>query len=164
MAAVQRPCRHAAMRCRAAVCACAVAAAGAVLAAACAARAPADATALVRGMLTHGAAAWNRRDLAGFVADYAPDSATTFVSGGHVRHGFEWIRQHYAATFAPGAPHDSLRFEDVEARPLGGDFVLATARYVLFRSDSITSSGPFTLILHRTNGQWKIVHDHTSTD
>jgi uncharacterized protein (TIGR02246 family) len=142
---------------------CRIATVGAVLGA-CATRAASNPTPLVQTMLTHSAAAWNRRDLAGFVADYAPDSSTTFVSGGHVRHGFDWIRQNYATTFAPGAPHDSLRFDEVEARALGTDFILATARYILFRGDSITSSGPFTLILRHVNGQWKIVHDHTSRD
>jgi uncharacterized protein (TIGR02246 family) len=164
MVGAGRPHRREGMRRRAAACAYELAAVGALLAAACATRAPTNPTSVVQAMLTRSAAAWNRRDLAGFVGDYAPDSATTFVSGGHVRHGFEWIRRNYAPTFAAGAPHDSLRFEEVEARTLGADFILATARYTLFQGDSVTSSGPFTLILRRMNGQWKIVHDHTSRD
>jgi uncharacterized protein (TIGR02246 family) len=164
MVGAGRPHRHAGNGCRAAARMCGIATVSVVLAAACAAPAASDPTALVQTMLTHSAAAWNRRDLAGFVADYAPDSSTTFVSGGHVRHGFDWIRQNYATAFAPGAPHDSLRFEEVEARALGNDFMLATARYILFRGDSITSSGPFTLLLRHVSGQWKIVHDHTSRD
>jgi uncharacterized protein (TIGR02246 family) len=131
---------------------------------ACAPNPPSDPTGLVREMLTRSADAWNRRDLDAFVGDYAADSTTTFVSGGHVRQGFAWIRGNYAATFAPAAVHDSLRFEEVEARSLGIDHLLATARYVLFRRDSVTSSGPFTLILRRTQGAWKIIHDHTSRD
>ncbi len=164
MGEAARPPRHEETRCRAAARVCAIAVVSAVVAAACATRAPADPTALVRAMLTRSAAAWNRRDLAAFVGDYAPDSGTTFVSGGHVRHGFAWIRRNYEPTFAPGATHDSLRFAEVEARALGDDFILATARFTLFRGDSVTSSGPFTLILQRMNGQWKIVHDHTSSD
>ena len=165
MAGAGRPRRREGMRCRAVAHVYLLAAGGALLAA-CAARAPGDPTARVQAMLARSAAAWNRRDLAGFVGDYAPESTTTFVSDGHVRHGFDWIRQHYAPTFAPGGrtPHDSLRFAEIEARALGDRFILATARYTLFRGDSVTSSGPFTLILQRLNGQWKIVHDHTSTD
>jgi ketosteroid isomerase-like protein len=59
---------------------------------------------------------------------------------------------------------DSLRFENVHARPLGPDYAMATARFVLFRGDSTTASGPFTLVLHRMDGRWKIIHDHTSSD
>ncbi len=115
-------------------------------------------------MLDSSAAGWNARNLDKFIAAYADDSGTTFVAGGHLHHGFAWIRRNYEPTFAPGATHDSLRFAEVEARALGDDFILATARFTLFRGDSVTSSGPFTLILQRMNGQWKIVHDHTSSD
>jgi ketosteroid isomerase-like protein len=52
----------------------------------------------------------------------------------------------------------------VAGRGLGSDYILATARFVLFRGDSITGSGPFTLVLQRIDGAWKIVHDHTSSD
>lgn len=131
---------------------------------ACRDQAVPDPTNLVTQLLTRSADAWNRGDLAAFVADYADEPKTTFVSGGRAQHGFEWIRSNYEPAFAPGATHNSLRFEEVEARWLGDNHLLATARYVLFQGDFVTSSGPFTLILRRTNGQWKIIHDHTSRD
>ncbi len=125
---------------------------------------PPDALAVVDTMMDRGAEAWNRGDFEAFVGDYAPESTTTFVSGGRVQHGFEWIRQNYAPVFAPDAARDSLRFESLEGRALDDDYLLATARYVLFRGDSVTSSGPFTLVLKRISGRWKIIHDHTSRD
>jgi uncharacterized protein (TIGR02246 family) len=118
----------------------------------------------VRGLLTRSAAAWNTGDLDGFVSDYAVDSLTAFVSGGRPQYGYDWIRDHYAPTFADGAQRDSLRFEAIAARSLGTTHVLATARFVLFRGDSVTASGPFTLVLTRTDGRWLIIHDHTSSD
>ncbi len=126
--------------------------------------APPDPTQTVQAILEASADAWNRGDLEGFVSDYADDSTTTFVSGGRVRYGFDWIRGNYAPRFQPGALRDSLRFENVDARALGREYLLATARFVLFRADSVTASGPFTLVLRRIGGQWKIVHDHTATD
>ena len=114
--------------------------------------------------MASSAAAWNRGDLATFVGDYAAESTTTFISQGHAQHGFDWIRRNYEPGFAPGAIRDSLRFEEVEARALGPNYILATARYVLFRGDSVTSSGPFTLVLRRAGATWKIIHDHTSRD
>lgn len=118
----------------------------------------------VTQMLERSAAAWNRGDLDAFVADYAADTRTGFVADGRVHYGFDWIRSRYAPAFAPAADRDSLRFEDVAARPLGPRHALATARFVLERSDSVTASGPFTLILERHDTEWKIVHDHTSHD
>jgi uncharacterized protein (TIGR02246 family) len=113
-------------------------------------------------LLNDAAAAWNRGDLDGFVSTYAVESTTTFVSGGEVQRGFDWIRSNYAPRFEPSAERDSLRFEDLETRALGEGHALATAHYVLFRSDSATDSGIFTLVLRRTDDGWLMIHDHTS--
>jgi uncharacterized protein (TIGR02246 family) len=137
-----------------------------VLAVGCASgdRPVADPTPGVRTMLTQSAEAWNAGDLDRFVGDYADDTTTSFMAGGAPHYGFGWIRSNYAPRFEPGAVRDSLRFENVHARPLGPDYAMATARFVLFRGDSTTASGPFTLVLHRMDGRWKIIHDHTSSD
>jgi uncharacterized protein (TIGR02246 family) len=123
-----------------------------------------DLVALVSAQFDRAAADWNRGDLDGFMSDYARDSLTGFVSNGRVERGFEWIRDHYAPVFQPGATRDSLRFESLQARPLGGDYALVTARYVLHKDGATTSSGPFTLVMQRQADGWKILHDHTSSD
>lgn len=126
-----------------------------------------DSRELVRAFtaqLDRSASDWNRGDLDGFMADYARDSLTGFVSGGRVQRGYDWIREHYAPRFKPGVTRDSLRFEDVQARPLGADHALLNARYVLYRGGSTTSSGPFTLVMQRQPNGWTILHDHTSSD
>ncbi|MGH7631339.1 MAG: YybH family protein [Gemmatimonadales bacterium] len=110
------------------------------------------------------AADWNRGDLDGFMADYARDSLTGFVSEGRVQRGYDWIRKRYAPLFGPGAQRDSLRFDGVAARPLGAEFALVTARYLLHRGGATISSGPFTLVMQRQPDGWKILHDHTSSD
>jgi uncharacterized protein (TIGR02246 family) len=114
--------------------------------------------------LDRSATDWNSGDLDGFMADYARDSLTGFVSGGRVQRGYDWIREHYAPLFKDGAQRDSLRFENVEARPLGSEHALLNARYVLYRGGATTSSGPFTLVMQRQSDGWKILHDHTSSD
>jgi uncharacterized protein (TIGR02246 family) len=144
----------------------------AVLLAACHSAAPSQAPQPDRGQLAAlftrqlGRAAddWNRGDLDGFVSDYARDTSTTFVDGRRARHGFQFIRENYAPRFAPGAPRDSLRFEEVEARPLAPRIALLTARFILFRSGRTTASGPFTLVMERQSDGWKILHDHSSND
>lgn len=125
---------------------------------------PPDPTDAVRVMLAASADAWNRGDLDAFLTDYAADSMTSFVAGGQVHYGIDWIREHYAPAFEPNATRDSLRFETLAARALDENHALATARYVLFRGDSVISSGPFTLVLRRIDGNWKIIHDQTSRD
>jgi uncharacterized protein (TIGR02246 family) len=125
---------------------------------------PSDPGAIVTTMLESSARAWNAGDLEGFIDDYADDSMTTFMADGHAQYGFDWIRSNYARQFGPEAARDSLRFEEFAARALGPDHILATARYILYRGDSTTSSGPFTLVFEHRRGEWRIIHDHTNAD
>src|SRR5207245_6092137 len=116
-------------------------------------------------MLRRSAADWNRGDLAGFMSDYARDSLTSYVSGGHVQYGWQKLFDRYQATyFAPGKTRDSLTFEEVRVRRLAPDLAFCTARFKLMRGDSITASGPFTLVLEKRGARWYILHDHTSSD
>lgn len=126
-----------------------------------------DAAVLTRQFETQfqrSADAWNRGDLDAFVSDYAADTLPTFMAGGHLHRGHEWIREHYAPLFQPGARRDSLRFEEFHVRPLTDDLALITARFILFRGDSTTASGPFTLLMQYQAKGWKILHDHSSSD
>jgi len=126
-----------------------------------------DRAALTRHLsdqLDRAAGDWNRGDLAAFMSDYAAESTTTYVDGRRSRHGFDFIRNNYAPRFAPGARRDSLHFEEVEVRPLSPTLALVTARFILQRGDSITASGPFTLVMERRSEGWKILHDHSSSD
>jgi uncharacterized protein (TIGR02246 family) len=118
----------------------------------------------VETMLRESAAAWNRGDLEAFLDDYSRAATTTYIGGGGIVVGWEGIRDRYAPLFATDAERDSLRFESLRARHLGALYVLVTARWVLYRGDTVTASGPFTLIVRRVSGGWKIIHDHSSSD
>ncbi len=119
----------------------------------------------IAALLARSAGDWNRGDLAGFMSDYAPDSQTSYLSGGHVQYGWQELYERYrTAYFAPGQARDSLAFEEVRVRPLTTDLAYCTARFKLLRGDSVTASGPFTLILQKRGDRWLILHDHTSAD
>ena len=136
-----------------------------VIAAACAAPPSGNPQADITAMLARSASDWNRGDLAGFMSDYAHDSLTSYVSAGHVMYGWQPLFDRYQKTyFAPGKSRDSLAFEEVHVRPLAPDLALCTARFKLLRHDSVTASGPFTLLLRKRSGRWLILHDHTSSD
>jgi hypothetical protein len=49
--------------------------------------------------------------------------------------------------------------------PLGEAHALALGKYVLYRPEEegrITSTGFFSLVLRQVEGEWTIIHDHTS--
>jgi uncharacterized protein (TIGR02246 family) len=111
-------------------------------------------------LLEHGARAWNRGDLDGFVSDYTTDA--TFVTSRGLVRGTAEIKARYAARFAPGAVRDSLTFRLLDAERLGPRTASLVATYVLTRGDSVTSMGPTSLVLRKVAGRWKIAHDHSS--
>ncbi len=111
-------------------------------------------------MLEHGAVAWNAGDLDGFVSDYTPDA--TFVTSRGLVRGAAEIRARYQARFGPGASRDSLTFALLDVERLGPDAAWMVATWTLFRGDSVTSSGPTSLVLKKVGGRWRIAHDHSS--
>jgi uncharacterized protein (TIGR02246 family) len=139
-------------------------AAAAALLSGCAARAG-DPQAEIAAMLRRSARDWNHGDLAGFMGDYAHDSLTSYVTAGHVQYGWQKLYDRYQTVyFAPGKHRDSLSFVEVRVRPLAPDLAFCTARFELHRGDSLTASGPFTLIVQKRGDRWLILHDHTSAD
>ena len=120
----------------------------------------------IAAMMARSAANWNRGDLDAFVDDYLPGDTTTYVGGRGILRGTPPIRASYAPRFAPGGVRDSLSFVLLDVDPLAPDVANVIARYVLARHvagrDSITASGPTSLVMRRVQGRWRIVHDHSS--
>ena len=120
----------------------------------------------IAAMLVRSAANWNRGALDAFVDDYLPGDTTTYIGGRGILRGTAPIRAAYAPRFAPGGVRDSLSFVLLDVDPLAPDVVNVIATYVLSRRvtgrDSVTATGPTSLVMRRVEGRWRIVHDHSS--
>jgi uncharacterized protein (TIGR02246 family) len=123
---------------------------------------PAGARAEIAAMMARSAEAWNRGDLDAFVADYAPGDGTTYIGSRGITRGVDAIRSVYAPRFAAGGMRDSLSFRNLEVDLLAPDVANTIATYVLMRGDSVTATGPTSLVMRRVGGRWLIVHDHSS--
>lgn len=122
----------------------------------------------IGAMLQASASSWNTGDLDGFLDDYSDEPGLTFVGGGTVIRGRAEVRRRYLESYwAPGSRRDSLRFRDLEIRPLGPTHALAHGRYELYRPGDeveVTGRGRFTLVLRLDDDRWSIVHDHSSPE
>lgn len=107
------------------------------------------------------AAEWNRGDLEGFLAPYS--DSTTFVGSAGLVRGKAQLRETYRRSYwREGArPNQTLRFQDIEVRPLGTNHALAVGRYQLSGGER-PQSGWFSLTWVRTRDGWRILHDHSS--
>jgi len=108
------------------------------------------------------AAAWNKGDLEGFMGGYWRSPDLTFSSGGKLTRGWQPMldrfREHYADKSAMG----KLTFSDLEVTDLGADSAMVLGRWRVEAKEQ--SSGAFSLVMRRIDGQWVVIHDHTSSD
>jgi beta-aspartyl-peptidase (threonine type) len=132
--------------------------------AALAAETPAgDPRADVRAVLDAQVEAWNRGDLEGFMAGYWRSPELVFCSGATVTKGWDATLARYRQRYqAEGREMGRLGFDAIEVLTLGPDAAAARGAWRLRMSDGQQPHGLFTLLLRRTEGAWRIVHDHTS--
>ena len=121
-----------------------------------------DADAAIRSVLAAQQAAWNRQDLAGFMAGYARGDQTRFASGGDVTRGWQTVFDRYARRYSTAEAMGRLNFSAVEITVLGDDSAVAFGRWELERSAD-RPWGLFTLVFRRLPEGWRVVHDHTSS-
>ena len=98
-----------------------------------------------------GSTAMTLRELYG---DGDPESAANFTA----------ILERYRRSYGSPAKMGTLTFSEIEVRPLGTGFALATGKFFLKRTSEGggDASGHFSLVLHKGADGWKIIHDHTS--
>ena len=120
-------------------------------------------TAEVRAVIESQQAAWNRGDIEGFMEGYAKEDGITFLSGDSLTRGWKTVLERYRKNYDSRARMGTLGFSELELKPLSPFYTMVTGRFQLTRENGETPHGRFTLVLRRTNGGWRIVHDHTSS-
>ena len=106
--------------------------------------------------------AWNAGDLDAFMAGYHHDPEIVFTSSGKIRRGWQAARDSYQRRYVDGdAAMGTLDFTDVEITGLGPNAALAMGHFVLTETPQ-ASDGVFSLVFTRREGEWGILHDHSS--
>jgi uncharacterized protein (TIGR02246 family) len=121
----------------------------------------ADAAAEIKAVLTAQAEAWNRGDIDAFMEHYWKSDELTFSSGGQTTRGWQRTKENYQRRYPTRPSMGQLTFSDLEITPLGDAAALVLGRWRLTRDPSPVG-GNFTLVLRPIDGQWVIIHDHTS--
>lgn len=135
------------------------------LSAACTATTATDAAA-IRSVLERQQTAWNRGDIESFMAEgYWHSEELSFYSGGRVSKGFDNVLAGYIKRYREGgAETGQLDFSDLDIAVLSADAALVRGRWKVDFSAKNDAGGLFTLLFRKTDGAWRIVHDHTSSD
>lgn len=103
---------------------------------------------------------WNQGDIPGFMQTYWKSESLTFASGGEVERGWQATFERYQKRYPDRAAMGKLRFSELETQRLSDSAALMLGRWHLDREQPI--GGNFTLVWKKIEGEWKIIHDHTS--
>jgi len=104
---------------------------------------------------------WNAGDLEAYMQSYWESPDLRFAGGDRVSLGWHQVLANYQRGYPDQAAMGRLEFSDLDVDLLAPDAAVVFGRWRLFRAED-QPHGLFTLILRRFDGDWRIVHDHTS--
>jgi ketosteroid isomerase-like protein len=105
--------------------------------------------------------AWNNGDIDGYMNGYWRSDSLLFTSGGNVTRGFDSTKAKYKRKYDTKEKMGTLEFSDLEICVLEENVAWVLGKWKLKRTND-EPHGIFTLVLKMFDGEWKIVHDHTS--
>ncbi len=124
---------------------------------------PANAMTDIKAELTKQVEAWNKGDLDGFMAGYWNSDRLTFYSGGDATEGWQTTLDRYRKRYqAEGKAMGKLTFSDIDVVVLTSEAAYVRGKWKLELPDNTKPAGLYSLIMKRIDGNWRIVHDHTS--
>jgi beta-aspartyl-peptidase (threonine type) len=115
----------------------------------------------ITSVLTDQVDAWNRGDIDAFMETYWKSDKLSFSSGGQTTRGWKATRDRYHDRYPNRDAMGKLNFSELEITQLGDDAALMLGRWQLERAGD-KPGGNFSLVMRKVDGQWKIIHDHTS--
>jgi len=114
----------------------------------------------IHKVLADQAAAWNAKNLEGFMAYYWKSEGLTFQSGPSRLRGWQTMLDRYKKNYA-GDKWGVLSFSDLEVSVLAPDAAYVLGRWKL-DGTAQPLGGVFTLVFRKFPEGWRIIHDHTS--
>ncbi|MFT5528058.1 MAG: ketosteroid isomerase-like protein [Pirellulaceae bacterium] len=117
----------------------------------------------IKATLNRQAAAWNRGDIDAFMQDYWKSEQLTFSSGGQTTRGWQATKARYHLRYPSKERMGHLTFGNLEVSVLEETSAMVLGRWHLKRKDD-ELGGNFSLVFRQIDGQWVIVHDHSSLD
>lgn len=105
---------------------------------------------------------WNYGNIEEFMQGYAKDDSLRFASGGTVTFGWKNMLARYQRRYPTRDSMGTLIFSGISVDLLSEGSALAFGTWRLKREKD-QPWGLFTLLFKKINGEWRIVHDHTSS-
>lgn len=105
---------------------------------------------------------WNDGNIEAYMQGYHNSDSLRFASGGNVSYGWQTTLDRYLIGYPDKATMGQLTFSQIDIKILSENSALAFGKWELER-DTDHPWGMFTLVFEKTENDWRIVHDHTSS-
>ncbi|HAP36182.1 MAG TPA: DUF4440 domain-containing protein [Bacteroidetes bacterium] len=116
----------------------------------------------IRHVMDRQIAGWNSGNIESFMSGYAQFDSLRFASGGTVTYGWKEMLQRYKKSYPTNDKMGILTFSEISIDLISFDAAVVFGTWRLKRSND-SPWGLFTLLFRHNNGEWRIVHDHTSS-
>src|SRR5947207_13418336 len=124
--------------------------------------------AAVRDVLLRSASSFAKNDLAEATKVWANDESLTIFESGHANYGWADYRDHHLVPEMGEMKNTKYEFSDIKIH-LAGNTAWATLRYTISadvmdngKTRHVDGGGLGTAVLEKRDGQWRIVHWHSS--
>src|SRR5438067_1915217 len=122
----------------------------------------------VREALLRSASSFAKNDIAEATRVWANDESLTIFESGHANYGWADYRDHHLVPEMGEMKNTKYEFSDIKIH-LAGNTAWATLKYTIVadvtdngKTRHVEGGGLGTAILEKRNGQWRIVHWHSS--
>lgn len=116
----------------------------------------------IEKVLTKQTDAWNQVNLEQFMETYWKSDRLTFSGGGTTVRGWQATLDRYRKKYATAEAMGKLHFDQLEVTILESKTGLVLGNWHLTFADGKQRGGNFSLVMHKLDDRWLIVHDHTS--
>jgi ketosteroid isomerase-like protein len=132
------------------------------------AKAQGNAEAAVRETLLQSASSFEKNDMATATKVWANDESVTVFESGHANYGWTDYRDHHLAPEMAEMKNTKYLFSDMKIH-VSGNTAWATMKYSIAadvgeagKTRHVEGAGLATAVLEKRDGQWRIVHWHSS--
>jgi len=115
----------------------------------------------ITAILDQQVTAWNAGDLEKFMDTYWHSDELSFSSGGQITRGWQATFDRYKERYPDRQQMGTLKISQLEITLLGESAAMVLGNWRLER-EMDHPHGNFTLVLRKIDGNWRIIHDHTS--
>jgi hypothetical protein len=120
----------------------------------------------IQAVLEAQRVAWNRGDIAGFMAGYWNSPDFIYIGNKQVTRGWQAMLDRYRQAFQ--APNESqmgtLELLETQISPLDKQAALVWGTYRVITSDGKKRGGLYTLVMRKFPEGWRTVYDRTSSE